>query len=199
MKRILTYFSTLFLLAVAFLAGGVAGVAHAQDNSLPAGMVGPAWRLVEIQRSPQDALDTSNLNVTLTFEADGRAGGNSTCNGYSAAYRTGAGQALTFTDLVSTLRACVDTSLMDIESEYYAALSGVSSYTFDGATLQLLYNNGASMLKYDLIASSVPGMPATGVAEGFGASYAYFMGPVFALIIVGATFVVLSRFSRQRI
>lgn len=163
MKQTLTKTIAILLLTLAFIASGgsISSPAHAQDNSLPAGVIGTEWKLMEIQRSAQDVLSTAHVNITLKFDAEGRAGGDSTCNYYGMSYQTGPGQALTFHDLISTLRACVDTSLMDLETEYYTALQGVTTYGFDGETLQLFYNNGGSVLKFGT-ATMIPGMPKTG-------------------------------------
>jgi heat shock protein HslJ len=130
-------------------------------------MIGKNFKLVELQRSSQDVLNTTNANVTLRFDDQGSAGGNSPCNSYSAPYQAGSGQALTFGPVLTTLRACVDTSLQNLETEYYDALKSVNSYSFDGATLQLTYDNGASILKFaadGTSTGSVPGMPRTGFA-----------------------------------
>lgn len=183
MKRILIYITTISLLtSTSFLSGSPT---HAQDNSLPTGIIGTEWKLLEIQRSPQDILSTTNTNVTLTFDPQGLAKGNSTCNSYSAPYQTAAGQSLTLGALVSTLRACVDTSLMDLETEYYRALQAVTTYSFDGATLQLFYNNGASILKFGT--TSIPGMPKTG---GFGINQLVF--PLAGLLLLLLLFTVIS-------
>jgi heat shock protein HslJ len=151
------------LLALAFFAFG--GSARAQESGLPSGLIGPTWRLVEIQRSAQDVMSTAAVRITLTLDTQGLASGESTCNLYSAEYQAGQGGALTMSPVVSTLRACVDTSLMDLESEYYRALEGVTSYSFDGSTLQLFYNNGASVLRFTADAPAAPGMPRTGAAD----------------------------------
>ena len=164
MRRMLTLAIPLTLvLALLFQASAPA---RAQEGGFPPGVVRVTWRLLEIQRSPGNVLDTSHLNVTLTFDGQGQAGGESTCNFYGVPYEVGPGQALTFDTIITTLRACVDQSLMDLETEYYSALEAVESYSFDGATLQLFYGNG-SVLRFgtDSAPAPVPGMPKTGVAN----------------------------------
>ena len=191
MKRIVIYMTTISLLASAYLTSG--SHTHAQDSGLPTGMVGTEWKLLEIQRSTQDILSTAHTNVTLTFDPQGLARGISTCNSYSAPYQTGAGQALTLGALVSTLRACVDTSLMDLETEYYSALQAVTTYSFDGASLQLIYNNGASVLKFGN--SSTPGMPITGE---LGANHPVFPLAGLLLVLFGVGFLVSSHIARRK-
>jgi heat shock protein HslJ len=141
---------------------------------------------MEIQRSAQHVMSTEHVNITLKFDAEGHAGGDSTCNYYGVDYQTGPDQALTFHNLISTLKACVDTSLMDLENEYYKALEGVATYSFDGITLQLFYNNGDSVLKFGGGSSpspTIPGMPRTG---GDGANQALFIITGLLLVLFGA-------------
>lgn len=180
MKYVFRYMVAIPMLAFGFFAAG--SPAHAQESGFPLGVAGATWQLLEIQRSSQDVLDTSNVDVTLTFDGQGRATGKSTCNGYSAPYQTGAGQALTFGPVLSTKRACVDASLTNLETEYLGALQGVTSYSFDGANLQLFFNNGGSVLKFGTGTSIVPGMPKTGNA---GADYITYMAVGALLALLG--------------
>ena len=156
--------------AIALVVFGVAaagGSAYAQSDGLTPGVVGVEWQLLEIQRSPQDVVDTSSANITLGFDGQGLATGHSPCNGFSAPYQAGANGSLTFGDVLSTLRACVDNSLMNLESEYYGALKGVSSYSFQGDRLLLTYNSGASILKFgpSVASQSGPAGPPAGTGD----------------------------------
>ncbi len=180
------------LLVLGFLVGG--GATYAQESGLPAGVVGTTWKLLEIQRSTQDVLSTASVDITLEFDGQGLAGGNSTCNSYSANYQAGAGQSLTFESLISTLRACVDQSLNDLETEYYRALEGVASYSSDGTTLRLFYNNGGSVLLFGSSSTpgTTPGMPRTGMPNS---TFGVILGTGVLLVLVGAACVA----SRRRV
>lgn len=182
MKRMLTYIAALSLIAVGSLAPD--SLAHAQDNSSASTLVGTEWKLVEIQRSAQDVASVADANITITFDSQGRVGGNSSCNSYGGSYQAGPSNALTFGDIISTLRACVDTRLMDLETEYYRALNGVASYSISGSTLRLTYN-GASVLEFTAGAPSTPGMPRTGTS---GADYTLFLiiGLALAALVAGS-------------
>lgn len=196
MNRIAIGMTTALLMLTLMVVGNpISNPAHAQetnDNALPAGVIGAEWKLMEIQRSAEDVLNTEHLNVTLKFDAQGHAGGDSTCNYYGADYQTGPDQALTFHNLISTLILCVDTSLMDLEAEYYKALQGVTSYSFDGTTLQLFYNKGDSVLRFGGGSSpgpgpgpgpTIPGMPKTG---GDAANHGLFVISGMLLVLLGA-------------
>jgi heat shock protein HslJ len=162
LSRVRTLVSTLLLpaLALASIALSGPGPAHAQASGLPPGMVGTEWKLIEIRQSGQEVKGTADAGITLLFEMEGRIGGASPCNSYSATYQVGAGETLTFGQVVSTLRACVDPSLQALESEYYTALSGVSSYSFQAGRLSLFFNNGQGVLEF--VAPATPGMPRAG-------------------------------------
>jgi heat shock protein HslJ len=149
---------TLLGLICALLITG--GAASAQTGGLPADLTGPTWTLTAIQGPAQDLQDLGSLGVTLRFGADGLAEGASTCNSYSAQATAGAGATLTFGPILSTKRACVEESRMNLETEYFTALQGVSAYTLQGTQLRLTYNNGSSFLEFT--STPAPGMPTTG-------------------------------------
>ncbi len=176
MKEIFRYVR--YVLAIPFLAFGsiaLSGAAQAQESGLPQEILGTTWELVAIHHSEQDVKDTTGVEITLQFTNDGRVGGESTCNFYSAPYQAGAGQALTIGQIISTRRACVDPSLQALENEYYGALGGVTQYRFEGARLRLFFDGGQSVLEFAATSSSpaMPGMPITGQED-------------FTLLLVGA-------------
>ena len=91
------------------------------------------WSLVRL--NGQAPIPTSEP-ITLEFETGGRAGGNSGCNSYGSTY-VSRGGSLTLTEMVSTLRACVDPSLNAQEAAYLAALAAVVEYEVTGDRLIL--------------------------------------------------------------
>jgi heat shock protein HslJ len=107
-------------------------------------LAGTAWHLSAINgQAPVEALDP----LTLTFDAEGRMGGNSGCNGFGGAYAVDGSQ-LTLSELVSTLRACADEAQNNQEAAIMAALQAVAQYAIDGDTLTLKDANGAALLVY---------------------------------------------------
>jgi heat shock protein HslJ len=140
------------------------GAAHAQDGDggLPPEVFGGQWQLIVIERAGQDVLDTRGKGITLTFNRDGAAGGESTCNLYSSPFEAPGGATLRFGDVTSTLRACVDQSLMDLEALYYGLLKQVDSYGLNGDTLELNLSGGGVLRYSGDGGSNLPGMPRTG-------------------------------------
>jgi heat shock protein HslJ len=187
MQRLLRYIAIFSVLAFGLLA--VSNLASAQ-NEPSLGIAGPGWRLIELQGAPGDVRNTTDVNISLNFDADGRAGGQSTCNSYSAEFSQGASNSLTFGPIISTKRACVDPDLMNLEIEYLGALQGVQSYNLDNATLKLFYNNGNGVLTYEPTPAPTIGMPQTGA--GF-ADVAPFAVLGVSLVLLGAAFLVYRR------
>ena len=183
MQRLLRYMVVFSVVALGLLSVG--SLAFAQTGQ-SLGIAGAGWRLAELQRAPGDVRDTSDVIITLNFDSQGEASGQSTCNGYSATYQQGPNNTLTFGSILSTKRACMD---LDLEIEYYNALQGVSSYNLDNATLKLFYNNGNGVLTFEPIPAQV-GMPQTGA--GF-ADVAPFAVLGVSLVLLGAGFLVWRR------
>jgi heat shock protein HslJ len=107
-------------------------------------LAGTTWQLVTVNgQPPSEALDP----LTLTFDAEGRMGGNAGCNSFGGAY-TVEGSQLKLTELVSTLRACADEAQNQQEAAILAALQAVAQYEIDGDTLTLKDADGAALLVY---------------------------------------------------
>lgn len=79
--------------------------------------------------------------ITLTFGSDGTMGGSAGCNQYGGRYILDA-NTLTFTEVVSTLMACVDDAVMAQESMYLNAIYGVTGYTLEDGQLTLVTPDG---------------------------------------------------------
>jgi heat shock protein HslJ len=102
-------------------------------------LAGSQWELVTTGAG--DAL-VDGSSITLAFGDDGRAVGSGGCNGYGGSYRIN-GDALSFSDLISTLRACAQGGVMAQETAYLAAIGAATTYTLEGDTLTIRYDGGA--------------------------------------------------------
>jgi heat shock protein HslJ len=151
---------------VLLLASG--HTAHARQATLPAGMLNVTWNLVAIERVPlQNVENTTGTGITIVFNADGLANGSGGCNSYSTQYTAGSGNSITFGPAASTRMFCQPQAVMDLEREYFTALSGVTGYQLDGSILNLTYNNGQSRLGFIIAGGTAPGMPRTGDGGAF--------------------------------
>lgn len=87
-------------------------------------LYGSAWKLVSVKSATSTALLTPNgeRTPTLTFSADGQTvSGNSGCNSYSGK-ASWEGNQLTFGNLISTRKMCMDG--MEMERAVLSALQG---------------------------------------------------------------------------
>jgi heat shock protein HslJ len=99
-------------------------------------LVGPRWRLVEA--NGQAALpDTGQGQPYLQFESGRRMGGNTTCNSMGGNYEA-SGSSLRFSDITSTMRACVEEARMQQEARFVDALQKTDRYAVRGDTLELM-------------------------------------------------------------
>jgi heat shock protein HslJ len=91
-------------------------------------LAGTSWRLVSLDGNTQLGTAIGGQDVTLVFDANGSAGGSGGCNSYGGRYSTGANGSISFSDIVSTLMACMDSGIMDVEAAFFEALSAADHY-----------------------------------------------------------------------
>ncbi len=104
---------------------------------------GTNWRLVNL--AGEELLP--DTNISASFGDDGRVGGSSGCNSYSAQYKVD-GDVITIGPASTTLMACPE-PVMQLESAYMQALGSAVSYKLEGANLVLLDENGEPLLVFE--------------------------------------------------
>jgi heat shock protein HslJ len=120
------------------LAGCDSGNPMAADpNDGPAGgtggmIVGPTWRLVEIDGHPPIAGTT----LTAIFSEDARVAGSAGCNRYFGRANAVTGR-MQVGPLGSTLMACEVNGVMSQEQRFLELLQAASSYSVVGEELRL--------------------------------------------------------------
>jgi heat shock protein HslJ len=143
----------------------LAGVAAAAPG-LPPQVVGPEWRLVSYQGADGQTTDVSANGITIRFSADGTVSGSGGCNAFRGTYTADTNGALTVSQVVATLRACLDENKTNWETRYFAALQTVSAYKLDGDWVQLVFAGGGGLLTFAPVqpasGGTLPGMPVTG-------------------------------------
>jgi heat shock protein HslJ len=109
---------------------------------------GTPWMLVEYAGADGAAQPVlPETEITATFQA-GRIGGSAGCNAYSGAYAVDGG-ALSFADVVRTLRACAEPpGIMEQEAAYLAALRRAARFEVAADALILRDDSGASLLRF---------------------------------------------------
>ncbi len=101
---------------------------------------GTSWVLTQLQGKAV----SSKQAPTLVF-ADGKVSGNASCNSFGGEYKRGSGDSLKLEQMMSTLMACVDDSLMKQESTYLGALGQVAKYKLENDQL-FMYDQGGQLL-----------------------------------------------------
>ncbi len=123
----------------------VLGLAACSAAAPSTDLNGTSWALVEISGQPVVA----GSSPTLSFEEE-QAGGNSSCNSFSASYEASQDGKLTFGPPMSTLMACLDSGgVMDQETAYLAALQSAAAYQMKDGRLLILNADGDVVLAFE--------------------------------------------------
>lgn len=102
------------------------------------------WTLAAIKGVPVSKLGESAFVV---FDAaKGSAGGNSSCNVFGGSYTT-KGDSLKITDVISTMRACIEDDRMTIEREFLDGLRSATRYEIKDGKL-ILYQDRRLLLTF---------------------------------------------------
>ncbi len=111
-------------------------------------MLQHTWKLETFTYQGQPQTLVPGVSITLTFSTrEQQAGGFSGCNDYGGTYTISQGH-LKFGDLVQTLIACAQNSVMEQESHYMTALRRVTTYRLDQSGLTLRDDTGQYVLRY---------------------------------------------------
>lgn len=129
-------------IATALMTLALAACGEEQPPGAGGDLTGITWQLTAgtVDGSPLTPIATAP--VTLTFQADGTAGGTAACNSYGGDV-TLTGDTLAFPNgLVQTEMYCMDDGVMDLESGYLGALGRVGGFQ---ATTDALVLTGAGV------------------------------------------------------
>ena len=97
------------------------------------------WRLTSFGLPGAESPVVEGADVTLKFGPDGRAGGSSGCNSYGGDYRV-QNDRITFGQIVSTKRACVDERANEQEQRYFQALGAAGRFELTDSRLVIFYD-----------------------------------------------------------
>ncbi len=123
-------------------------------GKLPAGSlpVAPAsallgkWVWSQTTTEGKTILPTKSGKFSITFEADGKVGGTTDCNGFFGSYKVGTEGVISFGPIGSTLMFCEGSQ----ESQFTGPLANVSSYAIENdrkLVLKLKDNKGSITLQ----------------------------------------------------
>lgn len=106
---------------------------------------GSHWRL-QSYGDPAALTDVvADSTVTLEFDREGQVTGNGGCNGYGGSYRL-EDDTIQFSQVVSTLIACVDEAITAQEQAYFEALQSATTYEITDDQLIITYGDGQQLV-----------------------------------------------------
>lgn len=142
------------LLTIALListCGQLAAQTQAPPRAAPPSAEGrlanTQWRLASFGESGTESPVVEGTTITLKFGADGRAGGSGGCNSYGGEYRE-SGDTLSFAQIISTKRACLEESANRQEQRYFAALESAGRFKLSDNGLTVFHGDGRSALNF---------------------------------------------------
>ncbi|MDT0630960.1 YbaY family lipoprotein [Rubrivirga sp. S365] len=116
----------------------------ADSSAVASALVGPTWRLVQIEAHDGGAVAPgADETLTLTLGADGRFNGRADCNAYSGRYEAEDGGRIGFEQTAATLAACPGPSL---SGRFLATLGQTERYAVDGDRLRLRTGDSAALV-----------------------------------------------------
>jgi heat shock protein HslJ len=119
----------------------------ASSSSTENKLVNTQWRLTSFGATGADSPVIEGATITLKFGADGRAGGSGGCNSYGGNYRE-RGDNLSFSQITSTKRACLEPSANQQEQRYFTALESASKFKLSDNRLTIFHGDGRSTLNF---------------------------------------------------
>lgn len=146
LRKSLFYWSLLVLmLLISACAAQPTGTQSVNEN--PPDLENTNWQLVSFDTPDSETPVASGSQISLRYDEDGQAGGSAGCNSYGGAYAVDQGQ-LSFSEMISTLMACADSTVMEQEAEYLEALQSTGAFELTADRLLIHYEDGEKTLNF---------------------------------------------------
>ncbi|MBD0324863.1 MAG: META domain-containing protein [Pyrinomonadaceae bacterium] len=129
------------------LAAQTTASAQTESSSAESKLANTQWRLMSFGATGAESPVIEGTTITLKFGADGRAGGSGGCNSYGGGYRE-RGDNLSFNQIISTKRACLEQGANQQEQRYFTALESASKFKLSDNRLTLFHGDGQSALNF---------------------------------------------------
>jgi heat shock protein HslJ len=144
--------SKMLLAALAgFLLVAAAACSPLTSNTPTAGgkdvLAGTKWRLVSFGLPGSETPTVEEVELTLEFGEKSQVGGSAGCNTFGGEY-TIQGEMIDFTNITSTLMACVNEAVTQQEGEYLQALEMSGRYEVAGDRLTIWYDDEQGALNF---------------------------------------------------
>jgi heat shock protein HslJ len=104
------------------------------------------WVLLGYSDSSNHCVPTSLPEINISFSDSNYFSGHGSCNSMFGDYKTSGIDSIEITDLIHTLRDCLDDSINTWEHTFFMSLSAASSYTIEGKVLTIESTNGQNLV-----------------------------------------------------
>ncbi len=119
------------------------------------GLTNTQWALRSFGAAGGESPVVEGTAITLKFDADGRAGGSGGCNFYASDYEV-RDDRLTFRQIISTKKACVEQGVLQQEQRYFRALESAGRFELTDGQLTIFYDDGWGELNFVKAPASTP-------------------------------------------
>jgi heat shock protein HslJ len=99
------------------------------------------WNLASFKTEGAESPVIEGTTITLKFGVDGRATGSGGCNSYAGGYNEAVDK-LSFSQIISTKRACLAQNANQQEQQYLAALETAGKFEISENRLTIYYGDG---------------------------------------------------------
>jgi len=124
------------------MVGPLIELSRVRKSDRPTGLVGTTWLLEDLSGSGI----VDRTQATLAFLDDGRVSGSGSCNRFNGTVTISRSD-ITFGDLVSTRKACVE-AVMNQEARYFEALEKATRFDVDEPFLLIYVEGSDQPLKF---------------------------------------------------
>ncbi len=106
-----------------------------------------SWQLATYGPAGAETPVSGETPITLVFDSAGQVSGDGGCNSYGGTYQVADNQ-VSFSQLISTLRACMDDNVTAQEQDYLQALQSSGRFERTDTGLTIWYDNEAGTLNF---------------------------------------------------
>jgi heat shock protein HslJ len=135
------------LIHTATIVAVLFSVCHRSAATMDMNLANTQWRLVAFGVPDAQAPAIEGSSITLQLGGDGRITGSGGCNTYGGNYQA-QGNTITFSEIISTMRACADEAVTRQEKRYFEALGSAASYELVADHLRIAYAEGHGVLEF---------------------------------------------------
>jgi heat shock protein HslJ len=110
-------------------------------------LVNTEWKLSSFGPTGAESPVVEGTTVTLKFGSESRVNGNGGCNTYGGDYQV-RDDNVTFSRIISTKKACLDSKVSQQEREYFDALTTAGKFKITDNHLTISYDEGRGVLNF---------------------------------------------------